>query len=334
MNGHKSCSLRLRHGARERDCSLGAERVLAPQASAPILVFASRTRKIFTQKVGCGVLATLAFAVLVSGCRTAPAPDATNTGVPPELLQSAYLFEIARYLYRWQLDEPEIERLEEKSRCVVWVRRLEPKLDPGDHSLEAELLLPQLQITVKVKKEDYNIEELGVTNKSPNFRITRITRDQVPARMPGGCALVQMDMAELSSYLFRTRDQHDYPDPSLVEHLRQAFRKEAIVQGILATNTLIGDQIVYLAPVSPVANDTWVFWEAGRKLLYVASDIDLTNPAVWDNEALMIHIWDLDEQVVGSHEEAPASNRFLTREEVGRALFNCVVLGQRIVVQL
>jgi len=40
----------------------------------------------------------------------------------------------------------------------------------------------------------------------------------------------------------------------------------------------------------------------------------------------------LDQQVVVSHEEAPGSNRFLTRYQVSRALFNCVILGQRITV--
>jgi hypothetical protein len=81
-----------------------------------------------------------------------------------------------------------------------------------------------------------------------------------------------------------------------------------------------------------VANEIWAFWEAGRKLFYFASDIDLANPAVWQHQSLMAHIYDLDEQVVVSHEEAPGSNRFLTRYQVSSALFNCVLLGDRITV--
>ncbi|HOB98996.1 MAG TPA: hypothetical protein PKM43_09655 [Verrucomicrobiota bacterium] len=92
------------------------------------------------------------------------------------------------------------------------------------------------------------------------------------------------------------------------------------------------EQIVHLAPLSPVANDTWVFWEAGHKLLHFTSDIDLANPVVWQHQTLMVRIFDLDQQVVVTHEEAPGSNRFLTRYQVGRALFNCIVLGQRITV--
>ena len=281
-----------------------------------------------------GALPALTLALLLSSCRTAPPPKAGNAvAVPEELLRTSYIFEVVRYLYHWHLDESDLDRLEGEPQLVVWVRPLEPKLDPGDRSLEAELVLPQLQLTAKVKKEDYAIPELGIVDKSSNFRVTRITRDQVPAHATRGWAIVRVDMQEVRDYLFRTRDQHEYPDQALVEHLRQALRKEASTPGILTTNTVRGDQVVYLAPLSPVANDTWVFWEAGRKLFYIASDVDLADPAVWENEALLIHVFDLDEQVVGSHEEAPGSNRFMTRDQVSRALFNCVVLGQRIIVR-
>jgi len=284
------------------------------------------------RKLFAGLITGLALAVLLSACRTPPESGAGATAAPPELLQPSYLFEVVRYLYRWHLDESEVERMEEQKQLVVWVRRLEPKLDPGDRSLEGEILLPQLQLSARVKKEDYSIEELGVVEKSPRFRVTRITRDQVPARAPRDCAVVGVDMTELRDYLFRTRDQHDYPDQALLEHLRQALRKEESKPGLHTTNAITGEQIFHLAPLSPVANEAWVFWESGRKLFYVASDIDLANPAAWEHESLLVHIFDLDEQVVGSHEEAPGSNRFLTRDQVSRVLFNSLVLGQRLSV--
>jgi hypothetical protein len=53
---------------------------------------------------------------------------------------------------------------------------------------------------------------------------------------------------------------------------------------------------------------------------------------VWQHEALMARVFDLDQQVVVSHDEAPGSNRFLTRYQVSRALFNCILLGQRVEV--
>jgi hypothetical protein len=139
-------------------------------------------------------------------------------------------------------------------------------------------------------------------------------------------------MKEMRDYLFRTRNQRESPDPALIERLRVALREQAARESLLSTNAPAGEQVVHLAPLSPVANEAWVFWEAGRKLFYFASDIDLANPAVWQHQTLMVRIFDLDEQVVVSHEEAPGSNRFLTRYQVSRALFNCIVLGNRITV--
>ena len=276
---------------------------------------------------------SLALALLLPACRTAPPPEpAGASAVPPEILEQSYLFEIVRYIYRWQLDESEVERIVGQKQFVLWVRRLDPKLDPGDRSRLAEILLPQLGITVKVKQADYTIDELGVTVKSPRFRVTRISRGQLPTRPPRACTTVKVDMQEMRDYLFRTRNQHDYPGEALVERLRNALRKEAAKQGILATNALTQEQVVHVAPLSPVANDIWVFWEAGRKLFYFASDIDMANPAVWEHESLMVHIFDLNDQVVVSHEEAPGSSCFLTRYQVGRTLFNCIIFGQRIVV--
>ena len=277
----------------------------------------------------------LALVASLLGCRTSPPPAAppVASGVPSELLQQPYLFEIVRYLYRWDLDESEVERVVSAKRFVFWVRRLEPKLDPGDQSLLGEILLPQIGLSVKVKKADYRIEELGITVKSQNFKITKVTRAPTPSRVPRSCEVVTVDMKEMRDYLFRTRNQRDFPDPELVQRLREALREEAAKEGLLAKMQPTTEQVVHLAPLSPVANEIWVFWEAGRKLFHFASDIDLANPEVWRHEVLAAHIYDLDQQVVLTHDEAPGSNRFLTRHQVGRALFNCVVLGQRVVVQ-
>jgi hypothetical protein len=280
-----------------------------------------------------GYTLLLAAGALLPACRTAISPARENASVPPpELTQPAYLFQIVRHLYRWHLDEMEIDRAVSSKNLVFWVRSLETRLDPGDHSVLGEILLPQLNLRVKVKKADYRIEELEAAVKSQTFKITQVARGQVPERRPPACALVEVSMSELREYLFRTRNQSDFPDATLIERLRQAVRKQAAKEGILSTNTVPVEQVVHLAPLSPVANETWVFWEAGHKLLYFASDIDLANPLVWQHESLMARIFDLDQQVVVSHEEAPGSNRFLTRYQVGRALFNCLILGQRVTI--
>ena len=47
-------------------------------------------------------------------------------------------------------------------------------------------------------------------------------------------------------------------------------------------------------------------------------------------QTLGIRTCDVRTQTVVSLDEAAGSNEFLTRDQVGRALFNCVVLGRRI----
>jgi hypothetical protein len=273
----------------------------------------------------------LALLAISSGCRTSsPRETMVHSTPPPELLQQSYLFEIVRHLYRWQLEESEIDRIISSKEMVFWVGRFEPKLDPGDHSVLAEILLPQLAVRVKVKKADYKIEESDTVVQSRNFRITQVLRSQLPEALPRNYSVVRTDVKEMRDYLFRTRNQHDYADPVLVERLRVALRAQAAKEG--NTNSPNGEQVIHLAPLSPVSNECWVFWESGRKLFHFASDIDLSNPAVWKQEALAAGIFDVDNQVVVSHEEAPGSNRFLTRYQVSRALFNCIVLGQRVVV--
>jgi len=268
---------------------------------------------------------------LLCSCKTPlPATQAGISEIPTEVVQQPYLYEIVRHLYRWYLDESEIERVIESKEFTFWVRRLAPRLDPGDQSVLADIYLPQVNITVKVKKADYVIEEMGTVVKNKTFKIIQITRGTVPARCPRTCQQVAVNVGDMKDYLFRTRNQQDFPDQAMIEHLRQALRKEIAREGISISGLPEGDRIIHLAPLSPIANESWVFWEDGRKLFFFASDIDLANPAVWEHETLMARVFDLDQQVVVSPSEAPGSNRFLTRYQVSRALFNCVVLGSRV----
>jgi hypothetical protein len=274
----------------------------------------------------------LSLALLFCGrvCEGAPEPAGTRP-VPPELLQRSFLFEIARHLYRWHLDESDIERIAQAKQFTIWVRGLEPKLDPDDHSQFGEVLFPQLNLSVKVKKADYRIEELNQIVRTPGFKVTQLTRGQVPPRRPESCQSFEVDMKEMRDYLFRTRNQREVRGEALTQRLREAVRKQAAKDNVAAPLPGSGDQIGYIAPLSPVANEVWAFWETGRKLFYFASDVDLANPAVWENQSLTVRIYDLEQQVVVSREEAPGSNRFLTRYQAGRALFNCLVLGDRVV---
>ena len=119
----------------------------------------------------------------------APAPaEAAAVAPPAEVLEPRFLYEITRHLYRWYMDESDVEKQSGEPDFPFWVRRADAPLDPGDRSALATILLPRMGIEVKVKKADYAIEELGLAVKSKGFRIVNVARVPVPAAPPGSSA--------------------------------------------------------------------------------------------------------------------------------------------------
>jgi hypothetical protein len=140
---------------------------------------------------------------------------------------------------------------------------------------------------------------------------------------------VQYPVREMLDYLFKTRAQPDFPSSELSARLGAALRETA------AESPQPGDgkQTIFVAPLSPVANEIWAFWEDRKLLIRWASDIELSNPVVWDHESLAVKIFDIEQQVVIAFSEAPGSNAYLTRDQVGRAMYNCIILGQKRVIE-
>ena len=266
-------------------------------------------------------------AAAVAGAQAAP--GAAAGGVPAELLEPAFHYEMTRHLYRWYMDEGDVERDSDGKPFAVWVRCDDVKLDEGDRSALATILLPLLGIEVKVKKADYAIEELDIEVKSKGFRMVNVGRVPVPAEPPPGTAVVEIDPAAMREYLFRTRRQAEFLDAAMGRQLREALREH---MGMGPAPQEGEEQVVHLAPLSPVANELWMFWETRKMLIRVASDIDLEQPEMWQHRKPTIRTYDILNQTVVSLREAAGSNAFLTRDQVGRALYNCVVLGKRIVV--
>ena len=258
----------------------------------------------------------------------APAPaEAAAVAPPAEVLEPRFLYEITRHLYRWYMDESDVERETGGDEFTFWVRRLDARLDEGDRSELAEIRLPALGIAVKVKKADYAIAELGLEVKGQGFRIANVARVPAPAEPPPGTVVVPVDPAALRDYLFRTRSQAEFPDVAMLKRLRVALREHL---GLDPDQREAGEQVVHVAPLSPVANELWVFWENRKMLIRFASDLDLENPAMWAHQTLGIRTYDLLNQTVVALGEAAGSNAYLTRDQVGRALYNCIVLGRRL----
>jgi hypothetical protein len=279
-------------------------------------------------------LTALALAVFFTGAPTQPPGAQSRPVAPPELLARPYLCDVTRHLYRWYLDERDVEALAASGDVVFRVRALQPPMDADDRSRFGEINLPQLGLRVKVKRADYTIPELAAVVKSDTYKIVSVARVPGEELAPPDSTEVRFDYAALRDELYRTRRDASFPEGDLLERLRgatrQALLKDAAQHGSAAP---AGPQVVWLAPLSPVANETWVFWESGRRLIRFASDIDLANPAAWAHEELAVRPYDIDTQVVVSLDEVPGSNAYLTRSQVGRALLNCIVLGRRLELQ-
>jgi hypothetical protein len=265
--------------------------------------------------------------LLLASCATVPSSSARVSESP--VFQKTYLYEVLGHLYRWYLDEVDVRAATQGGNSTVWVRELSPELDPGDCSQFGEIVLPVLGLSVTVKKANYTIDELGVEVVSDRFKIVRVGRVALASNLSASYTPVELDGMELRDYLFQRRGEVAFPDDALVARLQAAARQELDAY-IKDSGKVIadGNRTVHCAPLSPVANELWVFWEAGRVLIHFASDLDLANPYVWEHEALAAKIYDIDEQVVVSLQEAPGSNAYLTRDQVGRALYNCVILGR------
>jgi hypothetical protein len=287
------------------------------------------TKTSHARQIGAAMLVVLAATAFAR-----EEPAGRPAAPPPELLQKPYLYEVMRHLYRWYLDEGDLDAGIRRKEFVFGVRALDVPLDPGDRSRFGEITLPELGITVRVKKADYTIPELDTVVRNDTFKIVDVRRGPMAADPPADATEVRVDYPEVRDYCFRTRNQLEFPDDELLMRMRLAAREE-LLEELRDSGEEIpaGEQVLHLSSLSPVANEVWVFWETGRRLLRFASDIDLAEPAVWEHEELAVRIYNLDEQVVVSLDEVPGSNAYLTRDQVGRALCNCILLGKRLVIE-
>jgi hypothetical protein len=262
----------------------------------------------------------------------------------PTLLEEDYLFEVVKHLYRWYLDEADFKKIVGKARIAFWVRQRRLTLDPGDRSQFGEIVIPDLGVHITVKKADYAIKELGLLVRHDGFKIINVARGRLPDARDE-YQVVTVSYQTMRDYAHRTRNLARFPEDALLMRMRLCARERILAylenREKAGLENKIGNlkelrkqaQIVHLAPLSKVANDAWLFWETGRMLIRFASDIDLENPSLWDHDELAVRLYDIDEQTVVSLDEVAGSNAYMTRDQVGRALFNCIVLGRRVTLQ-
>lgn len=244
------------------------------------------------------------------------------------LFSKEYVAEITRHLYRWHLDETVLRSVEDRTDILFHARRLNPPLDPGDESRFYELLAPRIGLRVVLKQADYTVPELDIRVRNETPKIVQVGWHEEMGSVESDYETFRFSREEILDHLFRTRNRREFPDEELLERLREAVRDHVRAAGeeIAAGE---GPHTVYIAPISPVSNELWVFWENARRLVRFTSDADMATPAYWAYEKLGVRVFDLDHDVVLSLAEVPGSNAYVTRDWAARVLFNCVVLGQK-----
>lgn len=265
--------------------------------------------------------------VLFPGLVHAPSAQSDAAALFAEMGGEEAFLDLARYLYRWHLDEDDFKRFAPERKDQLWIRRVQTVADAGDHSRYLEVVFPATGVTATLKKTDYRISELKLNVRSEGYRIVRLSRDTGKLEeRPGDFAVLDIDMDALCDRLFETRLETQFSCEALQDHIRaDILRQEAL----LAAGRSGKPETLYFAPVHAVDNEQWVFWEEGKLLFKYSSDIDLDNPDVWTQNKLDVAVYDVVRQTLVSFEEKPCDRRFVTRDQVGRALYNCIVLGQR-----
>lgn len=278
------------------------------------------------------IIASLVFSVSQVALLDASEPPK----VPAEIIQKTYIYEVVRHLYRWYLDETDVENAAASSNLVLKIFALDTKLDPGDKSEYAEMIIPVFKISVKLKKSDYRIDELDIDVKSKGFKVVNVSRVPNDYEVPDFASTVEIDIKEMKDYLFKMRNSAEFPGAEMLERIRKAIRgqmTEAVLAKIPASvkaSAKTEGQFVHLSPLSPVVNEVVIFWENGKLLYRCISDGDITDQVLWEQAPLSLHIYDVYNQVVVSLDETAGDNSFLTRAQIGRALYNCIVLGKRL----
>jgi hypothetical protein len=80
----------------------------------------------------------------------------------------------------------------------------------------------------------------------------------------------------------------------------------------------------------PQANFVAIFWENAKKLIVLSADAELHNPVFWEELPLNTEIFDMKGDVVTSLQQVLGSNAYVTKNWVGRILFNCIIDGYKL----
>lgn len=278
-----------------------------------------------------------ALAVMAALSMPAASPVAAaegEVGAPPAaVMEFAYLTDLAQELYWWYLDEGVME-MRRGGVFAFSVRRLAPELDEGDRSEWAEVRVPAFGLGVVVKRPDYRIEETGAEVRGKHFRIAEVFRldgGRAPTDgLPGGpWKRLEFGAGEMLKRVRERLGELRFPDEVLTERLDRVCQREMELHGEWLEYE---EQVIHIAPLSDVANDVWAYFENQCWLVQFSTDREIEETDGWSWEDFRVRTWDLRVDTVAALGELPGSNLAMTMDQAGRALYNCVVLGKRLVV--
>jgi hypothetical protein len=261
-------------------------------------------------------------ALLAVACRGA-APQ-----IDPGLRDERFLYDVLGYVYFWELDDLILSHTREDRETEIWIRPLEPRLDPGDRSHFAEIWLPSLKAQVELKKADYDIPELGKHVATPNYRVLSATL--LPGAPAGAeaYAVLRLPHDQVLHHMFDARNRHKPLPPALRERVIRDVRHLAAEMPRPPDDRR--GQVLYLAPRSPVCSDIWIYWDNTRTAIRISGDMDPDDKDIDDAFPLHTRSYDLDAQVVQTLLEVETSGAYITKDLAGRVLYQCIVLGEEV----
>lgn len=299
---------------------------LAALLIAPLLPAEEADVREASVEVAAGEEATMKTEIEVEA---APEPVEEASAETPD---RDYIFALLRYLYRWHIDAPMLaEDLETIEAVVIGYRELHPETDASDNSRFAEIVVPVARTRVMLKQADYEIEELGLEVKNQRFNVVQVAYERELKWDPEEYDVQVFTLDEVFDWLHETRNDRLFPGEELLKLIRDEVREEVKAErpDLFNPDEL---QIVFLAPVSPVINEVWIYWESGHHLIHFTSDDDLSDIDTWRSELHNVELIDLEQDVVVSALEMPGSNAYITKDWAGRVLFNCIVLGAKLIL--
>jgi len=239
-------------------------------------------------------------------------------------------YDVFRYLYRWYLTESDIKKCLKEKNIDVYINKINKKLDDNDKSLFLEIYIPTIDTLVSMKKADYFIPEQNIEVKNKDYRISSIVK--ISNEHVDFLSYYKMTFKtdDLISFLTKTRLDTTFPEKSTLLKISEKIKKQISIikkeKKGLANST---ENIVYIAPISVVKNELWVYWLDAKILIHCAADMDMEHEHIWANEKMYFEFYDVYNNTVLSLSESPNSNTLLSVQQVSRIIYNCLVLGKQ-----